>query len=139
MWLENLKELRKAKGNPAFKKIAEDTGLPERTVVRIFSGDTDNPYVDTLKRIVTALGGSLDTILADSKAVVGNVDLSTLQDDVNRLTGELTLLQAENNIMKDKLVTLTAENDLLRMKLEHKEEIIAIHNYYKSVINGLAK
>ncbi len=139
MWLENLKELRKAKGNPSFKKIAEDTGLPERTVVRIFSGDTDNPYVDTLKRIVTALGGSLDTILADSKAVVGNVDLSTLQDDVNRLTGELTLLQAENNIMKDKLVTLTAENDLLRMKLEHKEEIIAIHNYYKSVINGLAK
>ena len=32
--------------------------------------------------------------------------------------------------MKDKVVALTAENDVLRLKLEHKEEIIALHNYY---------
>ena len=138
MWLDNLKELKKRTGMSA-KQIADKTNLPERTVNRIFSGDTDNPYVDTLHRIVSVLGGSLDSILADSKAVVGNTDLTTLQDDVNRMHGELALLQAENGIMKDKIVTLTAENDLLRMKLEHKEEIIALHNYYKSLINGLAK
>lgn len=138
MWLENLKELKKSKGMTT-KKIADLTNLPERTVIRIFSGDTDNPYVDTLHRIVSVLGGSLDSILADSKAVVGNTDLTTLQDDVNRLNGELTLLQAENSVMKDKITALVAENDLLRMKLEHKEEIIALHNYYKALINGLAK
>ena len=138
MWLENLKELKKSKGMTT-KQIADMTSLPERTVIRIFSGDTDNPYVDTLHRIVSVLGGSLDSILADSKAVVGNTDLTTLQDDVNRLNGEVTLLQAENSVMKDKIATLTAENDLLRMKLEHKEEIIALHNYYKSLINGTAK
>jgi predicted nuclease with TOPRIM domain len=104
--------------------------LPERTVSRIFSGDTDNPYVDTLHRIVSVLGGSLDSILADTKAVVGTSDLSTLQAEVDRLQKELELLTTENVILEGKVATLSAENDLLRLKLEHKEEIIALHNYY---------
>lgn len=132
MWLDNIKDLKKAKGMST-KQIAEQTNLPERTVARIFSGDTPNPYVDTLYRIVVVLGGSLDDILADSKTVVGNTNLITLQNDVNRLNGELSLLQAENSILKDKVVNLSAENDLLRMKLELKEEIIAIHNYYNKI------
>lgn len=138
MWLENLKELKKSKGMSS-KQIADMTNLPERTVIRVFSGDTENPYIDTIHRIVSVLGGSLDSVLADSKAVVGNTDLTTLQDEVNRLTGELALLQAENRVINDKVVTLTAENDILRMKLEHKEELIALHNYYKSIISGIGK
>ncbi len=129
MWLDNLKELKKSKGM-SVKQIADATNLPERTVSRIFSGDTDNPYIDTLHRIVSVLDGSLDNILADTKTVVGNANLKTLQDDVDRLNNEAMLLQAEMSILKDKVVTLTAENDILRMKLEHKEEIIALHNYY---------
>lgn len=146
MWLDNLKELKKSTGM-SFKQIAEMTNLPERTVSRIFSGDTDNPYVDTLHRIVSVLGGSLDSILADSKAVVGTATLSTLQEDINqlngeidrlngdieRLNGELSLSYAENSVLKDKISTLTAENDLLRIRLEHKEEIISLHNYYNKL------
>lgn len=129
MWLDNLKELKKSKGMTA-KQIAEATNLPERTVNRIFSGDTDNPYVDTLHRIVSVLGGSLDCILADTKVVVGDSDLITLQNEVDRLNSALQLLQAENAMFKDKICSLTTENDLLRLKLEHKEEIISLHNYY---------
>lgn len=146
MWLENLKELRQSTGM-SYKNIAEMTNLPERTVARIFSGDTDNPYVDTLHRIVTVLGGSLDSILADSKAIVGNTNLSTLQDDNERLTAEVTelnetvenlnnnvtLLAAENSVLKDKVSALNGENELLRLKLEHKEEIISLHNYYNKL------
>ena len=66
MWLENLKTLKKEKGL-SIKQIADKTNLPERTVNRILSGETDNPYVDTLHRIVTVLGGSLDDILAEFK------------------------------------------------------------------------
>jgi transcriptional regulator with XRE-family HTH domain len=131
MWLDNLKELKKAKGMST-KQIAEKTNLPERTVARIFSGDTDNPYVDTLVRIVGVLGGSLDDILADTKSVVGNKDLATLQGEVDRLSGEIALIQAENAVLNTKVTTLAAENDLLRLKLEHKEEIIALHNYYNN-------
>lgn len=132
MWLDNLKELKKAKGMTS-KCIAEKTNLPERTVSRIFSGDTPNPYVDTLYRIVAVLDGSLDDVLADSKTVVGNANLASLQADVDRLSSELALAQAELAIYKDKVVNLTTENDLLRLKLEHKEEIIAIHNYYNKI------
>jgi len=133
MWLDNLKELKKKTGMSS-KQIAEKTNLPERTVVRIFSGDTDNPYVDTLRRIVAVLGGTLDDLFAESKIVVGNQNLAALQSEVERLTAENSMLAAENVILKDKNITLSAENDLLRMKLEHKEEIISLHNYYKTLL-----
>jgi transcriptional regulator with XRE-family HTH domain len=133
MWLDNIKELKKAKGMST-KQIADATKLPERTVTRIFSGDTDNPYVDTLHRIVTVLGGSLDDILADTKVVVGDANLVTLQENVDVVTAERDLIIAENAILKDKVATLTAENDMLKMQLKHKEEIIALHNYYNKLI-----
>jgi transcriptional regulator with XRE-family HTH domain len=136
MWLENIKELKKEK-KMSVKQIAEQTKLPERTVIRIFSGETDNPYVDTLHRIVTALGGSLDDILADTKVVVGDQNLVDLKESVNAvtaenetITAEKDLLIAENSILKDKVATLNAEVELLKMQLSHKEELLATHNYY---------
>lgn len=132
MWLDNIKELKKAKGMSS-KQISEKTNLPERTVSRIFSGDTDNPYVDTLHRIVTVLGGSLDDILADTKVVVGDKNLATLQESVDVVTAERDLLKAENAILKDNVATLTAEINMLKMQLMHKEEIIALHNYYNKL------
>lgn len=138
MWLDNLKELKKSKGMSS-KQIAELTNLPERTVVRIFSGDTPNPYLDTLHRIVVVLGGSLDDVLADSKTVVGSKSLATLQAELDRLTDELSVLNNENVIMKDRLSTIEAENHALRIMLEHKEEIISLHNDYRRFIASLAE
>lgn len=135
MWLDNLKELKKAKGM-TIKQIADRTNLPERTVARIFSGDTDNPYVDTLHRIVTVLEGSLDDILADTKVVIGSQKLAVLQENVDTVTAERELLTAENAALKSQVAALTAENELLRLKLAHKDEIIALHNYYNKRDNG---
>ena len=132
MWLDNLKELKKNKGMTT-KQIAIETNLPERTVARIFSGDTDNPYVDTLRRIVAVLDGSLDDLFAESKIVVGSKNLAQLQEEFERLNAELTMVNSEYAILKDKVAVLTTENDLLRLKLEHKEEIISIHNYYNKL------
>lgn len=132
MWLDNLKELKKKTGMSS-KQIAELTNLPERTVVRIFSGDTENPYVDTLRRIVAVLGGSLDDLFAESKIVVANTDLIALQAEYDKLTNDAAVLQAENVMLKDKVVTLEAECDRLRLTLAHKEEIISLHNYYNKL------
>lgn len=114
----------------SLNQIADMTGLPDKTIDRIFSGKTADPYVSTLHRIVTVLGSSLDEVLADTKVVVGNEKLATLQVSVEELTAERDLLRFENSVLKDKVTNLTAENDLLRMKLEHKEEMLALHNYY---------
>lgn len=132
MWLDNIKELKRNKGM-SVKQIAEKTNLPERTVTRIFSGDTENPYVDTLHRIVTVLGGSLDDILADTKVVVGSESLVSLQENVNVVSAERDLIVAENAILKDKVTALTSENELLRLQLKHKEELLALHNYYNKL------
>lgn len=132
MWLDNLKELKKKTGMSA-KQIADKTNLPERTVNRIFSGDTDNPYVDTLHRIVTVLGGSLDDILADTKVVVATESLVEVKENANVIEAERDLITAENSILKDKVAALTAENEMLKMQLKHKEEIIALHNYYNKL------
>lgn len=132
MWLDNLKNLKKAAGMSA-KQIAEATNLPERTVTRIFSGDTENPYMDTLRRIVDVLGGSLDDLFAESKVRLTNTDLITLQAEYDKLQAEFANLQDENASLKDALVALKAELDRLRLILEHKEEIISLHNYYNKL------
>lgn len=135
MWLDNLKELKRTTGMTT-KQIAEKTNLPERTVARIFSGETENPYVDTLLRIVAILGGSLDELFAESKIVVGNHNLAALQEELDALKAEMGIISAENAVLKDKVATLSAENDLLRLRLEHKEEIISLHNYYINRLNS---
>lgn len=43
------------------------------------------------------------------------------------------MIAAENAVLKEKIAALTAENNLLSMQLKHKEEIIAIHNYYNKL------
>ena len=129
MWLENLKNLKKKTGMTS-KQIAERSGLSERTVARVFSGEKDSHYADTLSRIATALGSTLDEVLGDTKAVVGTQELVVLTDAVDTATAEIEMLKAEVRVLQDKVASLMAENDLLRLKLEHKEEIIAIHNYY---------
>lgn len=132
MWLDRLKEL-KTKKDVSAKQIAEGTHLPERTVSRIFSGDTDNPYVDTLYRIVAFLGGSLDDLFAEGSAVVGNKNLKDLQDELDLLKAERDVLVAEAAIAKDKMTALTNENELLKMQLKYKDEIISLHNYYNKL------
>lgn len=129
MWLDNLKELTtRSKLTP--KQIAERAMISEKTIDRTLDGKVKTPYADTLYRWCKAIGASLDDILADTKVVVGTENLATLQDKVEITSAEADLLAAENAVLKEKIAALTAENNLLSLQLKHKEEIIAIHNYY---------
>lgn len=132
MWLDNLKELKKKTGMTA-KQIADKTKLPERTVNRIFSGDTDHPYVDTLHTIVTALGGSLNDIFADTKVVVATDELVDIKEAVDVVEAERDLILVENEMLKAKNAALTTEIELLKKELQHKEELLALHNYYNKL------
>ena len=132
MWLDNLKELKKSKGMTS-KQLAEATKIPESTIKRIFSGETEDPYISTIHRIVIALGGSLDHILADTNAVLSTESLVEVKENADVIEAERDLMIAENAILKGKVDTLTAENEMLKMELKHKDEIIAIHNYYNKL------
>lgn len=138
MWLDNLKELRK-QTKMSYKQIADMTNIPERTVTRIFSGDTDNPYVDTLHRIVTALGGTLDDIFVDTKVMVATESVAELKENVDVITAQNDLIAVENEMLKKKNDALSTEIELLKKELEHAKELLALHNYYKIHIENLIK
>ena len=138
MWLDNLKELKKAKGMTS-KQIADATKIPESTIKRIFSGDTTDPYVTTIHRIVVALGGSLDQILADTNAVISTESIVELKDTVDVIEASHEVISAENEMLKAKVAALSTENEILKRELLHKEELIALHNSYKIYIEQLIK
>ena len=136
MWLDIIKSLKKEKGL-SVKDLSEMTNLPERSIARIFSGDTSNPYMTTLIPIVNALGVSLDYVFSDSKVIVATENVAELQENVAELQesvevaeSEKDLLLAENKILQDKVSNLEKEIELLKTKLMHKEELLAVHNYY---------
>ena len=138
MWLDNLKELKKIKGMTC-KQIADATKIPESTIKRIFSGDTDNPYVDTVRRIAIALDSTLDEIFAETKVVVATETLAEVKGNTEVVEAERDLILVENEMLKAKNAALTTENELLKKEIQHKDELLALHNYYKSVIGGMAK
>ncbi len=138
MWLENLKELKKDKGM-TFKQIADATKIPESTVKRIFAGDTDDPYVSTIHRIVMVLGGSLDHILADTNVVLASESLVEVKETADAVEAERDLIAVENDMLKSKNAALSTEIELLKKELQHKEELLALHNYYKIHIENLIK
>lgn len=132
MWLENLKELKKKTGM-SVKQIAEKTNLPERTICRIFGGETDHPYADTLDLIVKTLGYDLGDIFADTKVIVATDDLVEIKESVNVVEAERDLTLVENEMLKTKVAAMTTEIELLKKELQHKDEIIALHNYYNKL------
>lgn len=70
---EYLKYL-KTNGNFSWHDVSVASGLPEATIRKIFSGETADPRFETVVRLVSAMGGSLDKINAIEK--VENVDIS---------------------------------------------------------------
>lgn len=132
MWLENLKELKKTKGMTT-KQIADATKIPESTIKRIFSGETDDPYVSTIHRIVTVLGGSLDHILANTNAVLSTETLVEVQKNAEVIEAERDLVLDELARLRAKTSEQESEIRLLKEQLKHKEEILSLINYFAKV------
>ena len=132
MWLDNLKELKKSKGM-TIAQLSDATKIPESTIKRIFSGDTTDPYVTTIHRIVIALGGSLDHILADTNAVLSTESLVEVKENADVIEAERDLIIAENAILKSEVAALTAKVAMLEKDIQHKDEHLALHNYYNKL------
>ena len=132
MWLENLKELKKNK-KMTTKQIADATMIPESTLKRIFSGETEDPYVSTIHRIVTVLGGSLDHILADTNAVLSTESIVEVKSNADVVEAERDLILAELEMLRAKASAQETEILLLKEKLQHKDELLAVYNYFTKI------
>lgn len=63
---EYLKTL-KASENYSWQDISRASGLPEPTIRKIFSGETEDPRFETVVRLVSAMGGSLNKLTEINK------------------------------------------------------------------------
>ena len=139
MWRERIIEAKKAKGIST-KTMSELTmHIPERTIIRLLNGETDNPYVDTVLEVGASVGLSPQEIFSESNLVLGDKDLSTLQAELEIVKADRDLIIVENDMLKKKSEALTTELELLKKELAHKEELLALHNFYKTHFEQLIK
>lgn len=140
MWNERIIEAKKAQ-NITPKMMAERTHghLPERTINRILSGETPNPRIDTIIELGAAVGLTPQELFADTNILAATENLVEIKENANMVEAERDLTIAENEMLKAKVSALTTEVELLKKELQHKDELLALHNYYKSVISGMAK
>ena len=131
MLLTNLKKLRE-KSKMTFEELAEKSRTPLSTVKHIFSGKCE-PLASTLHRIVTVMGGSLDEVLADTNIILSPNTLAEVKETAEVAQAERDLILAELQMLRDKTSAQETEIKLLKEQLKHKEEILALINYFAKV------
>ena len=61
-WQKNLRELKRKSGMTN-EQIANASGVPASTVEKVFSGYTADPKLETVQKIVTSMGYTLDDLV----------------------------------------------------------------------------
>ena len=144
MWRDKIIEAKKER-NITTKMMSEKVLLPEVTINRILQGKTGAPRIDTVLNLGESVGLSPWELFSEATSFLGDKNLATLQEELDQANAALSALQSEfatlseeNTNLKVNNVTIQAENDLLKMKLEHKEEIIALHKRYRPFVDEVA-
>ena len=123
--LANLKALKEKKDIRS-KQIAAIAEISDRSVSRVFSGETDDPGIYIFSKILYALGGTWADVAGES----GGKNLAELLANEEKLTAELDFLQKEYAALQQMNKSIELEINLLRQELKHKDELLAVHNSY---------
>lgn len=86
-WFEKLKALKTA-SRMSVREISRASGLPEPTLEKIFSGQTKNPGVATVRQIVYTLGYTLGDLDPASEAKIA----PSLSDEAAKAAADFSLL-----------------------------------------------
>ena len=154
MWKDRIIQ-EKERLRMSTKTIAEHTNghLPERTIARILSGETENPRIDTIIELGEAVGLTPKELFADTNVVVATESLVATSETLAQTTETLTEVKnvleevketaclseaersqtaAETNVLKDKIAELTKEVELLRAQIKQKDNILKL---VSSIVN----
>jgi transcriptional regulator with XRE-family HTH domain len=129
MWLERIKEAKEAQGITP-KDMADRMRLPKETITRILSGKTKNPYITTVLEMGEAVGLSPWEVFSETGLVLGKSNLKELQAELDDTKAQLELVRIACDVKESENAALIAEINLLKKELQHKEELLAVHNYY---------
>ena len=136
MYCQRLEELRKAKGM-SHKQWSIESGVSIDTIQRITHPehpDKDSTKINTLEELCKPLGVELWELFynGDNNIVSLRAERDALADENEKLRADNEKLQVEKENSNIALCALRSENEILHIKLAHKDEIIAIHNYYNN-------
>lgn len=92
MYQERLKELKK-RNNISIQKISELSGIPESTISRILSGQTESPSFVTVVEIIKAMGGSVDELVGIARPVEEVPKCEINQQYIDTLCGNISDLK----------------------------------------------
>ena len=106
----------KTKGNYTYADISNLSGIPEATIRKIFSGETADPRFETIQKLVTSMGGSMDKILAEDDNKPDIEQIGKLEADV---------IKAVKDIYENRVADLKEHTD---RRLDDKMEIIENQN-----------
>ena len=103
MIIEKLKTL-KNQSNITISELSNLSGIPEATIRRIFSGDTPDPRFDTIVKLVTAMGGSLDDFIGTTKKIeIESNAISVLKESydtrISEIKEQIKSLQRDKHIL----------------------------------------
>lgn len=138
MWLDNLKEMKKKSGMTS-QQIADKSRIPLRTINRIFAGESDHPYADTLDLIVKAMGDyDLGDLFSDTNVVIATESIVEVKEVVEELEAEQDTLLSDNQALRDELIAKEAEllalrDELARRESQHKDELIELVKYFTKI------
>lgn len=138
MWLDNLKEMKKKSGMTS-QQIADKSRIPLRTINRIFAGESDHPYADTLDLIVKAMGDyDLGDLFSDTNVVIATESIVEVKEVVEELEAEQDTLLSDNQALRDELIAKEAElqalrDELTRRESQHKDELIELVKYFTKI------
>lgn len=131
MWLERILQ-EKEKLQISTKTMSERTSghLPEKTITRILSRKTTTPRIDTVIELGASVGLSPQELFADTNVVVATETLAEVKEAAEVIEAEKDLALVELEMLRAKTAAQEAEILLLKERLQHKEELLAVHNYY---------
>ena len=131
MFRERLNEEKKRLGITA-KSVSAMAKLhtPEETISRVLSGKTSDPGVCTVLDIGEAMGLAPYEIFMDSTLAAEFRAFLELKSKSEESEAERVKLVAENETLKSTNISLSREIEQLKSELEHKKEIIALHEFY---------
>lgn len=130
MWLERIKEAKAAKGITT-KEMADHMRLPKETITRILNGKTNNPYITTVLAMGEAVGLTEWEIFSETGLVIGTANLQALQAELNDTKNQLELVRIACDCEKAENLKLSIEIEQLKRELQHKQELLDLHEYYR--------
>lgn len=148
MWRERINQ-EKNTLNITYKTMSERIlgRIPERTISRILTGETENPRIDTIIELGEAVGltpkelfadtnvvAAPETLVATSEKLVATtetiVEVKNALEEVKEATiisdAEKTLVAAEIEELKTKLAAADTQIELMKVQIRQKDEIIKL-------------